>query len=77
MQALESALQEQERETDRRLDELSRRLSAVESRQKALESEKASRRDRHDKTGIIRQLTVLAAIIAGAWVIVTVLNLFK
>ena len=26
---------------------------------------------------IIRQLTVLAAIIAGAWVIVTVLHLFR
>ena len=77
VQALESALQERERDTDRRLDDLSRRLSAIESRQKAIESEKTSRRDRHDKTGLIRQLTVLAAIIAGAWVIVTVLNLFK
>lgn len=75
MEALDTALRENQRETDRRLDEMSRRLNALESRQDAKEA-KAKERKRRD-AGLIRQLTVLVSIIAGAWVLVTILNLFK
>ena len=65
----DSALREHQREVDRRLEEMARRISALEHRLKSREDEK-----KKDK-GWISQLTVLAGIIAGAWVIVTVLHL--
>lgn len=71
--ALESTIAENQRELDRRMDELTRRLDALESREKAA----AKKRPDKQQTGIIRQLTWLVGIAAGAWVLVTILNLFK
>lgn len=67
-EALEATLRENQRDTDRRLDELTHRLAALETKQKSKPARK--------ENGWISQLTVLVAIAAGAWVIVTVLNLF-
>lgn len=70
-QAQESTLLETQRDFDRRLDELTRRLTAVEGKLNA-------KPPKEKKTAnLVSQLTVLAGIIAGAWIIVTVLNLFK
>ncbi len=75
MEALDTALRENQRETDRRLDEMARRLNALESRQAAKEAK--GKESRRRDAGLIRQLTVLVSIVAGAWVLVTILNLFK
>lgn len=75
MEALDTALRENQRETDRRLDEMARRLNALESRQAAKEAR--GRESKRRDAGLIRQLTVLVSIVAGAWVLVTILNLFK
>lgn len=50
------------------------RLSDMQKRLQALES---SRSKQGKKNGILSQVTVLAAIVAGAWIIVTLLNLLK
>lgn len=70
-QASENALREELRDIDRRFEDMQRRLTALENKQKARENVKK------DKGSVISQLTVLAGIIAGAWIIVTVLNLFR
>ena len=70
-EVLDTTLREHQKETDRRLDELSRRLNARESKASKLEGKQKREKN------LISQLTLLAGIIAGAWVIVTVLNLFK
>lgn len=70
-QAMESTIRENQRDLDRRLDELTHRIAALEARQ-----QKAKEPDKKDKNHILSQVTVLAGIIAGAWVIVTVLKLF-
>ena len=59
-----------QKETKQRLDELSRRIAALEKPDK---SKKGPFRLGADA---ISRLTVLAAIVCGAWVIVTVLKLF-
>lgn len=68
VEALETAIRENQRDVDRRLDDMNRRLSAMESRQ-------TSRKGR--ELGVIQQLTVLAAIVCGSWILVTILNLLK
>lgn len=68
IQALETAIRENQRDTDRRLDDMHRRLEAIESRQNS-----RSRKN----MGMIQQLTVLAIIVCGSWIVVTVLNLFR
>ena len=72
VEALETTIRETQRDLDKRMDELSRRMDAFETREKAL----AQKKDKAPQ-GMIRQLTVLVSIIAGAWVLVTILNLFK
>ncbi len=67
----DTTLREHQKDLDQRLDELTRRLSVLESRQAKQEG-----KQKRDKN-LISQLTLLAGIIAGAWVIVTVLNLFR
>ena len=68
---LESTLDEERNAHDRDLTELRNRLAALEKKaQKAPVKEK--------KTGsIIRDLTILVAIAAGAWILVTILNMIK
>ena len=67
VQAIETAIRENQRDTDQRLDDMQRRLTALENRVN-------SRSKKND--GIIRQLTLLASIICGTWLLVTILNLF-
>ena len=64
--ALESTIRENQRDLDRRLDELSRRISALEK----------SRPQQRKNMNIISQATVLAGIVCGTWLLVTILNLF-
>ena len=68
---LESTLDEERNAHDLDLTELRNRLAALEKKaQKAPVKEK--------KTGsIIRDLTILVAIAAGAWILVTILNMIK
>ncbi len=73
-QAQESTLMETQRDIDRRLDEVTRRLAALEKAQSARQQKEAKGKRPQN---LISQLTVLAGIIAGAWVLVTVLNLLK
>ena len=69
-QAQETSLLEAQRDIDRRLEEFSRRLSAMET--------KLSAKPRKGKMdGLVGQLTVLACIVCGSWVLVTILNLFR
>ena len=67
----EMTLRENQKEIDRRLDELTRRMNTLEA--KAAKQDGKLKREKN----LISQLTLLAGIIAGAWVIVTVLNLFQ
>jgi hypothetical protein len=67
---LESSLDEERDAHDRDLTELRTRLAALEKKgQKAPVKEK--------KTNIVRDLTVLVAIAAGAWIIVTILHMIR
>lgn len=69
-EALETMLREQQRETDRSLDDMNRRLQALESR---LNRKPA----RSGKWTLMQYLVLLAGIVCGSWVLVTVLNLFR
>lgn len=69
-QAQEAALMEAQRDLDRRLDDFARRLSAMEAKLSA--KPKKMKMD-----GLVGQLTVLACIVCGSWVLVTILNLFR
>ena len=68
VEAIETAIRENQRDTDRRLDDMNRRLEAIESKQHSRKSK---------QLGLVQQLTILAAIVCGSWIIVTILNLFK
>lgn len=72
-EAIDSTIQENQRDLDHRLDELTHRIAALEAKQQ----QKAKEPVKRDKNGTLQQLTILASIIAGAWIIVTLLNLFK
>ena len=63
-EVLDTTLRENQKEIDRRLDALEAKAAKQDGK---LKREK----------NLISQLTLLAGIIAGAWVIVTVLNLFQ
>jgi len=67
--ALENTLREHQRDTDRRLDELKRRLDALDRQQ--------SRRKSLWQMNWMNQVIVLAGIICGSWVLVTILNLLR
>ena len=68
-EAIESSLEEERRAHDKDMTELRNRLAALE-KQSSIKPAKEKAR----KGNIIRDLTVLVAIAAGAWVIVTLLN---
>ncbi len=70
-QDVKRLLDEQEKDTRRRLEELSRRISALE---KPAGKPKTGRF--HLGEDIISRLTILAGIVCGTWLIVTILNLF-
>ena len=67
-------LDRRQKEMDRRLTDLGRRMDALEKngKKKELHIGKWKMPD-----GFMPQLIVLASIIAGAWVLVTILNLFQ
>lgn len=69
-EALERQLDQQDRELRQKLDELSRRLDQLE---------KTKPRERRQKTkhgDLISRITLLAAIICGSWVLVTLVQAF-
>ena len=68
-QAQETSLLEAQRDIDRRLDDFARRLSAMEAKRPA--------RKKGKWDGLMGQATVLACIVCGSWVLVTILNLFR
>lgn len=70
IEMLENTLDEERAERDRELTETRNRLAAME--RKAPPEEK--KENKPPKRNIIKDLTVLVAIAAGAWVIVTILN---
>ena len=74
---LDQVMAENRQELDDRLDRLTRRIEALEAKT----SDKAlARREKERKTKdipLIRGLIILAGIIGGSWVLVTVLNLFR
>ena len=72
-EVLDTTLRENQKDIDRRLDELTHRIAALEVKTTRRDKEEPRKKD----MGMISQLTVLAGIVAGAWIIVTVLNLFK
>ncbi len=68
-EVLDTTLRENQKEVDLRLDELTRRIAALETR--AARRDEKSRKEKN----WISQLTVLVSIAAGAWVLVTLLQL--
>ena len=66
--AAETSLEEERKEHDRDLTELRNRLASLEK--------KAAVKPAKEKKNIIRDLTILVAIAAGAWVLVTIINKF-
>lgn len=68
-QAIEKTIQENQRDIDRRLDDMDSRLSALESR-------KVPSAKLKDK-GLMGQAIILAGIICGTWLAVTILNLLR
>ena len=69
--AAETSLEEERKAHDRDVTELRNRLAALEKKANAKPAKEKSR-----KGTVIRDLTVLVAIAAGAWVIVTIINKF-
>lgn len=67
--ALESTIRENQRDIDKRLDELSRRLAALEKKQEAPVRKKKD-------VNLMGQATILAGIVCGTWLLTTILNLF-
>ena len=67
--AAETSLEEERRAHDRDVTELRNRLAALEKQAAGKPAKEKTR-----KGNIVRDLTVLTAIAAGAWVIVTIIN---
>ena len=69
--AMDTAMQENQRDIDRKLEDISRRLAALEKSRAAVPAKPEKKRNMN----VISQVTVLAAIVCGTWLLVTVLNL--
>ena len=74
IQLLESALDEERAAHDRDLTETRNRLASLEKKTAEQAKEKKSGKDTA-KRSIIRDLTWLVGIAAGAWIIVTILHM--
>ena len=74
IQVLETALEEERAAHDRDLIETRSRLAQLEKKPAVPTAEKKKAGDRRS---IIRDLTWLVGIAAGAWIIVTILNMIK
>ena len=68
---LETSLEEERKEHDKVVTELRSRLSPLEK-----QAAKTPAKDRKKAGTIIRDLTWLVGIAAGAWVVVTIINVF-
>ena len=78
MEALETEFREEREAQSREIGELKKKLSALEKQLKEQSQEAKKERENPKKKGnIIRDLTLLVSIAAGAWIIVTILNLIK
>ncbi|MCH5287942.1 MAG: hypothetical protein J1E43_10995 [Christensenellaceae bacterium] len=69
LEALENDLKEQQREIDRRLSELSRRLDAMDKKQ--------SKGRGLFPAAWMDKLLILAGIVCGSWVLVSIISLFR
>lgn len=69
LEALGNDLHEHQRETERRLDELSRRLDAIEKRQGKTRG--------GFNAAWLDKLLILAGVVCGSWVLVSIINLFR
>ena len=69
LEALNNDLREQQREIDKRLSELSRRLDAMEKH-------RGSKGKFGLPTGWMDKLLILAGVVCGSWVLVSIINLF-
>ena len=70
VESLETSLREQQKEMDGKLDALTDRISAIErTLDKTMKKKKGI-----TGWGWLAQLTLLAAIVCGAWVLVTLMN---
>lgn len=78
LQAMDRVLVENQRMLDTQMSDLDRRMKALEKQQQALLQIKEEK-NKQDKglTALMRQATTLVSIIAGAWVLVTILRLFQ
>lgn len=74
IEMLENTIDEERDQRDRELTETRNRLAALERKMEKAEKAELSGKEKKEKRSIIRDLTVLVAIAAGAWVIVTILN---
>ena len=72
VEAAETSLEEERRAHDRDITELRNRLAALEKQA----TNKPAVQEKKHKGSIIRDLTGLVAVAAGAWIIVTVINKF-
>ena len=72
---LETTIEEERRQRDQELTETRNRLAALEKKAaQAEKTEKTQTKEKEKKRNWIRDLTVLVGIAAGAWVIVTLLQ---
>ena len=71
IEAAETSLEEERKAHDRDLTELRNRLAALEKK-----ANSRTGREKTRKGNIIRDLTWLVGIAAGAWIVVTILNVF-
>ena len=69
--AAETSLEEEKKAHDRDITELRNRLAALEKKANTKPAKEKTR-----KGTVIRDLTLMVAIAAGAWVIVTIINKF-
>ncbi len=76
IQLLEAALDEERAAHDRDLTETRNRLASMEKKTASQSAEKKNGKDM-SKRSIIRDLTWLVGIAAGAWIIVTILHMIK
>lgn len=69
VELLENTLEEERTAHDKDVTELRNRLAVLEK--------KAAKAPAKEKRNLIRDLTILVGIAAGAWIIVTILNMIK
>lgn len=69
LEALGNELREQQRETDRRLSELTRRLDGMEKQK--------SKGRGPFPAAWMDKLLILAGVVCGSWVLVSIINLFR